>query len=59
VILKFEPLEINQIWLFFEPIKESYQINQNIRVEGAAKSFSGANIWFKVKYKISYMVYVL
>jgi hypothetical protein len=43
VILKFEPLEINQMVLF-EPIKESYQINQNIRVEGAAKSFSGANI---------------
>lgn len=42
----------------FEPIKESYQINQNIRVEGSAKSFSGANISdSKVKYKISYMVY--
>jgi hypothetical protein len=42
----------------FEPIKESYQINQSIRVEGAAKSFSGANISHsKVKYSISYMLY--
>ncbi|SEA85729.1 Alpha-2-macroglobulin family protein [Flavobacterium gillisiae] len=42
----------------FDPIKESYEVNQKIRVEGFAKSFSGATISdSKVKYRISYMVY--
>jgi uncharacterized protein YfaS (alpha-2-macroglobulin family) len=42
----------------FEPIKESYQVNQNITVNGNAKAFAGSNISdAKVNYRISRETY--
>jgi uncharacterized protein YfaS (alpha-2-macroglobulin family) len=65
--VKFENSRINfrveeykrpKFEVYFEPNKQNYLINQNIQVEGTAKSFSGANISdSKVTYRISYEVY--
>jgi hypothetical protein len=55
---KVEEYKRPKFEVVFDPIKESYEVNQKIRVEGFAKSFSGANISdSKVKYRISYMIY--
>ncbi|MEC5165114.1 uncharacterized protein YfaS (alpha-2-macroglobulin family) [Flavobacterium sp. PL11] len=55
---KVEEYKRPKFEVVFQPIKESYTIDQNIRAEGMAKSFSGATIAnSKVKYRITYATY--
>ncbi|UQD56047.1 MG2 domain-containing protein [Flavobacterium sp. K5-23] len=55
---KLEEYKRPKFEVYFEPNKQNNLINQNIKVEGTAKSFSGANISdSKVTYRISYEVY--
>lgn len=44
----------------FEPIKKTYQVNQNVSVTGLAKAFAGSNLSdAKVQFEVTNLLYIL